>query len=209
MWDTKAVNKSNGMPDQMCSTFAKITKLSQEERFMCLLLVQSFPRYFLSIPPKLNPAQTAAVSVSTQHWPNALQSHWQLPVAWHETPLEGTSRSFLPQSSSAPGHVPRDADVPPHGTAGSEGSRLTCRFQWTQAPEPGWQLLPRKLAICTPTVNCCMGESLHHFSSHEKDLGQPASARVSDGKPLQTSSRGTCETTGISAPLLNRLHSSR
>lgn len=74
-WDTKAVNKSNGMPDQMCSTFAKITKLSHEERFMCLLLAQSFPRYFLSIPPKLNPAQTAAIFVSTQHRPNALQSH--------------------------------------------------------------------------------------------------------------------------------------
>lgn len=56
MWDTKAVNKSNGMPEQMCSIFVKITKLSHEERFMRLLLALSFPRYFLSIPPQIKPS---------------------------------------------------------------------------------------------------------------------------------------------------------
>lgn len=135
----------------MCSTFVKITKLSQEERFMCLLLTQSFPRYFLSIPPKLNPAQTAAIFVSTQHQPNALESHWQLHVAWHGALLRGWA-GVPSQSSSIARHrfvLPlcwEQESVPHLAPAG------------TQAQEPGWPLLPTQLSNLCPRLNSCKGK---------------------------------------------------
>lgn len=162
----------------MCSTFVKITKLSQEERFMCLLLVQSFPRYFLSIPPKLNPAQTAAIFVSTQHQPNALQSHWQLHVAWHEAGLKGVSRCFLLQPSSTQGH-----GCATHGTDGRESLCLTCHLQCTQLRSQAGNFFPHSSQISAPTMNSCKGKSLDRFSSPRT----PASVCARDGKSFQIS----------------------
>lgn len=197
----KSSKQINGMPDQMCSTFVKITKLNQEERFMCLLLIQSFPRYFLSIPPKLNPAQTAAIFVSTQHQPNALESHWQFHVAWHGALLRGTSRCSLPvllhsqaQGCAATLLGARVCASPGTCRDPSSGARLATASHTTlKSLPPPW--IPAR------------EKYWDHFSSHENGPVIAASVCARGGKPFQISFWGTCETTGISSALLNRLDS--
>lgn len=114
-------------------------------------------------------------------------------LAW--STAQRVSRCLLPQSSSAPRHV----DVPPHSTA---ARTLSATY-----PSSGWQLLPTQLSNLCPATNSCKGKCLDHFSSHEKHPVTPASVCARDGKPFQISFWGTCESTGISSPLLNRLDS--
>lgn len=81
---------------------------------------------------------------------------------------------------------------------------LPCR---PKLRSPASNFFPWNSPVSASTMNSCMGKPVDHFCSHGKDLGKPSSVRVGDRKPLQTSFQGTCETIGISTPLVNRLHS--
>lgn len=156
-WDTKAANKSNGMPDQMCSTFVKITKLSQEERFMCLLLTESFPRYFLSMPPKLTQSRRQQYL-----WVRSINKmHCKATDCFTWLGMKHSSKGWAGVSSHSPPCPGTLWATPLHSTAGSKRLHLTCHLQWTQAQKPGWHLLPMKFSNLCP----------HHEFLHGKIAG--------------------------------------
>lgn len=121
------------MPDQMCSTFVKITKLSQEERFMCLLLIQSFPRYFLSIPPKIKSSPDSSVceyTASTKGIAKALTA----PCVLARSRARRGEQVFPPAAFLRTQHCWKDEPVP------------HLLLQWTPALQPAWQLPPTQLS---------------------------------------------------------------
>jgi len=163
----------------MCSTFAKITKLSQEERFMRLLLIQSFPRYFLSIPPQIKPStdssNTCEYAASTKHAAKPLTA----PRGWARNTARRGEQVF-------------PCTILLCARARVEGrGRATPQHRWKQALVPHRPLVVDQnsgawlvtsshetLKSLPLAMNACVGTSPDRFSSREKDPGKPASTHV-------------------------------